>query len=210
MEFFLRAPSARTSAGSGRIGVFPGTFNPFTNAHLALAEAALRHVDEIVFVLPKSLPHKEFEGASFAGRAEMLAEVAGANPRFSAAATEGGLFLEMAQEFRAVLGEIAGLSFLCGRDAAERIIEWDYGHAGKLGSFFQENRLLVAARSGEFEPPPQFAQAIERLNLEQDWSHVSATEIRRRITAGLPWKHLAPQAIRARIERIYGPTSAAR
>ncbi len=204
MQFLLRAPTAKGSAGVRRLGVFPGTFNPITNAHLAVAEAALAFVDEVVFVLPKSLPHKQFEGATFDERTDLLSHAAaGANPRFSIASTDGGLFLEIAQEFRATLGETAELSFLCGRDAAERIIEWDYGHSGELGSFFQNNRLLVAARRGEFEPPDRFVQAIERLDLERDWSDVSATEVRRRIDGDLPWEHLTPQKIHTQIARIY-------
>src|ERR1039458_5080843 len=48
-----------------RLGVLPGTFNPVTVAHLALAEAALTIVDEVVFVLPRQFPHKTYSGAAF-------------------------------------------------------------------------------------------------------------------------------------------------
>ena len=55
-----------------RLGVFPGSFNPITVAHLALAEAALNVVDEVVFVLPRQFPHKTYSGASFEQRKELL------------------------------------------------------------------------------------------------------------------------------------------
>src|SRR5437773_11649127 len=67
MEFFRRA------AGQPKaLGVFPGTFNPLTVSHVALAQAALRLVDEVVFVLPRALPHKTWSGASFDDRVNFL------------------------------------------------------------------------------------------------------------------------------------------
>ena len=48
-------------------------------------------------------------------------------PAFSIAAADGGLFVEIAAECRVAYGEDAQLTFLCGRDAADRILNWDYG-----------------------------------------------------------------------------------
>jgi Cytidylyltransferase-like len=45
IEFFRRTPAIPR-----RLGIFPGTFNPPTHAHLALARAAEGHVDEVLFV----------------------------------------------------------------------------------------------------------------------------------------------------------------
>jgi len=69
MEFFRRAP-----AFPSRLGVFPGSFNPVTAAHLALARAALNNVDEVVFVLPRVFPHKHYhdKDATFEERLELL------------------------------------------------------------------------------------------------------------------------------------------
>src|ERR1017187_3904143 len=172
MEFFLRATPSPFPTKPYKLGVFPGTFNPPTNAHLALAEAALAHVDEVIFTLPKALPHKPYDGATFDERVEMLTAIA-VNPAFSVAATSAGLFLEMAQECRAHYAG-AELHFLCGRDAAERILTWDYGQPGAIDSFLRSHRLLVASRSGEFEPPDRFASAIRQLPLARDWSEVSS------------------------------------
>src|SRR5450432_4836233 len=62
--------------GEMRIGVLPGTFNPPTRAHLALAEAALEHVDRVIFVLPRVLPHKDLSGVSFEERLALIQAVA--------------------------------------------------------------------------------------------------------------------------------------
>lgn len=117
----------KASAATRRLAVFPGTFNPPTKAHLALAEAALREVDEVLFVLPRRLPHKEYAKPGFDDRLHMLIEAVGENSRFSVGVSEGGLFIEIARECRVQYPPATALWFLCGRDAAERIVTWDYG-----------------------------------------------------------------------------------
>lgn len=204
MQFFLRATPPRSAASSLKVGVFPGSFNPPTKAHIALAEAALQSVHEVVFTLPMVFPHKTYAGATFDERVEMLTTVAG-NPAFSVAATSAGLFLEIAKECRAHYGD-AELHFLCGRDAAQRILTWDYGQPGILDSFLDTHHLLVAARDGEFRPPDRFASTIRQLALDKDWSEISSTEIRTRIAQDLPWEHLAPPSLTAQIRRIYAPS----
>ena len=80
-----------------------------------------------MFVLPRQFPHKTYSGASFEQRKELLSLALAAHPRFSAAVSENGLFVEIADECRECYGADVQLSFLCGRDAAERIVNWDYG-----------------------------------------------------------------------------------
>src|SRR5919202_1815572 len=98
MEFFRRA-----RVRPAQLCVFPGTFNPPTRAHLALARAAVLHADEVLFVLPRVFPHKRYEGAGFADRVRML-EAAAAEPRFSIAASESGLFIDIARECHETYG----------------------------------------------------------------------------------------------------------
>jgi nicotinate-nucleotide adenylyltransferase len=198
MEFFWR------SAGRpGRLGVFPGTFNPVTVAHMALAEAALTVVDQVVFVLPHQFPHKTYRGASFAQRAELLGLAVREKPRYSVAASEGGLFAEIAGECREAYGAEVRLSFLCGRDAAERVANWDYGESGAFPEMLRQFDVLVAARSGEYAAPESLAGSFGRLELSGAWDHVSASEVRKRIVRGEPWEHLVPAAIRRRAGEIY-------
>src|SRR6266568_5081761 len=121
MEFFHRSADAPS-----HLGILPGTFNPITIAHLAMARAVADQVDEVLWVLPHALPHKEYTGATFVQRIEMLRAAVAGEPRYSIAASRGGLFAEIAEECRAAYGRQVRLSFLCGRDAAERIAGWDY------------------------------------------------------------------------------------
>ena len=191
-----------------RLGVLPGSFNPVTVAHLALAEAALNVVDEVVFVLPRQFPHKTYSGVSFDQRMELLSLALAGQPRFSAAVSENGLFVEIADECREFYGADVRLSFLCGRDAAERIVNWDYGQPGAFTEMLQKFDLLVAARSGEYFPPQDLLASFCRLELNGEFDHVSASEVRSRMANSEPWEHLVPEAARHRVSEIYTATKA--
>jgi len=198
MQFFRRA-----TGQPPRLGVFPGSFHPVTVAHLALAYAALRHVDELVFVLPRVFPHKDYLGATFDQRVELLLAATADTPAFSVAASEGGLFLEIARECRKAYSVETQLSFLCGRDAAERIVSWDYGRPGAAAEMLREFDLLVAARDGAYDPAPEHAPAVRAIDV-QGCAAVSATEVRGRIARGAAGEHLVPAAIRERVREVYG------
>ena len=198
MEFFQRAAGA-----PARLGILPGTFNPVTTAHLALAEAGLGWVDEVLFVLPRELPHKEFTGATFAQRIEMLRLALAGEPVFSLASSEGGLFADIAAECRREYGAGVRLAFLCGRDAAERIATWDYGRPGAFAGMLRGFDLLVASRKGVYEPPPEFRGAIHRLELPREYDAVSATGVRRGVLRGEPGERMVPEAARELALRIY-------
>ena len=199
MEFFRRSATA-----SSRLGVLPGAFNPITVAHLAIVRAALQRVDEVVLVLPRALPHKDYGGATFAERIDMLQAAVADTPRCSLATTEGGLFVEIAAECRTAYGEQVRLSFLCGRDAAERIVNWDYGSPDAFAGMLRQFDLLVADRDGEYQPPIAFQDAIRRLPLLGEFEEVSASAVRARIARGEPWEHLVPAAIGNQVRNIYG------
>ncbi|HEY2015990.1 MAG TPA: adenylyltransferase/cytidyltransferase family protein [Bryobacteraceae bacterium] len=198
MEFFRRSPGK-----PGHLGVLPGTFNPMTIAHLALMRAAAGQVDEVVLVMPRTFPHKTYTGASFEERVDMLCAAVGDDPKCSIATTEGGLFVEIAEECRRAYGERVRISFLCGRDAAERIVGWDYGRPGAVVEMFRQFDLLVAARDGEYHPPTELQDAVRRLHLAREFEQVSASEVRGRISHGEPWEHLVPEAIHERVRKIY-------
>jgi nicotinate-nucleotide adenylyltransferase len=201
MEFFRRASGAGPCPA--RVGVLAGAFNPVTVAHLALARAALSQVDEVVFVLPKLFPHNPYHGAPFAQRVEMLRAALADEPAFSIASADGGLFVEIAAECREAYGEDANLTFLCGRDAAERILNWDYGDPEAVNKMLRQFDLLVAARCGEVEIVANARHCVRILALDGDFDHVSSTEVRERISQGLPWEHLAPEGARELVRQVY-------
>jgi nicotinate-nucleotide adenylyltransferase len=199
MEFFQRA-----TGRPNRLGILPGTFNPPTVAHLALARAALPHVNEVVFILPRVFPHKPYTGASFEERIAMLRAAVSDEPQISIATSEGGLFVEIARECRREYGDDVRPVFLCGRDAAERIVGWDYGRPDALGEMLREFELLVAGRRGAYDAPEEVRAAVRCLEVE-GLDEVSATEVRERAARGESWEHLVPGAVVALARRIYGP-----
>lgn len=200
MKFVRKAPGHPT-----RLGILPGTFNPITVAHVGLARAALSCCQEVLLVLPRVFPHKDFSGASLEERLELIDAALGDSVEFSIAVSKGGLFVEIATECREAYGADVQLSFLCGRDAAERIVSWNYGGSVEFSSMLQKFDILVAGRNGEYTPPPELAWAIQRLELETVFDQVSASEVRDRVARGASWEHLVPIPIRPRVRRIYGP-----
>lgn len=181
----------------GRVGVFPGSFNPVTTAHLALAEAALaqHRLGQVIFLLPEVFPHKDFEGASFDDRLALLAAAAAEEPRFAIASSRGGLFIEMAREVRAGCGPAVEVFVLCGRDAAERAVNWDYGDGPSFDEQIEEFQMLVASRQGRYEAPRKYARRIHKIELPRDFDGVSATRIRQAIREGRGWRGLVPGGV---------------
>jgi nicotinate-nucleotide adenylyltransferase len=197
LEFYRQ-----TAGRPHNVGILAGSFNPPTIAHLELALAASRSVDLIVFVVPRVFPHKDYSGATLEQRVEML-DAAGLAIPHAIASTERGLFIDIAREVRGHYGTEVKVSLICGRDAAERILHWDYGRAGVVEEMMGEFELLVAPRGGHFSPPEEFRHRIHVLNIRDGHEEVSSTEVRERIARGEPWEHLVPERIREKVREIY-------
>lgn len=191
---------------NGPIGILPGSFHPPTVAHLGLARAALARVETVVFTLPRAFPHKQYEAVSQAERLDLLRCLAGPEPRFAVALSEGGLFIDMARELRALHPAATEVFLICGRDAAERIVDWPYPPTDPLQRQFEQYSLLVAARQGEYLPPPHLRNHIETLTTAENWDEISATRVRECILAGEDWRPLVPQVLHEPVEKIYSPS----
>ncbi len=198
IEFYKRA-----EARPQRLGILAGAFNPPTRAHLALAHAGLSAVDEVLFVLPRSFPHKGYEGVAFEERLQLLLTCTKGEASYSVASVDGGLFVDIARECRESYAPGTQLAILCGRDAAERIVTWDYGYAGAVEKILEEFEVLVASRGGGYEPPTQFQNRIRAIPIASGFEEISATVVRERIQRGEPWEHLVPTAIAQSVHRLY-------
>lgn len=192
----------RNSGAPRTLAIFAGAFNPPTSAHVALSSAALDVVDEVLFAIPRSFPHKDFQGATLEQRLEMLRRIAEVQPRTSIAIAEGGLFAEIAREARAHYAG-ADIFLLCGRDAAERILTWDYGDPGFVEKMLQEFGLLVAPRLGEFEAPERFRGAIRTVQPEGNFDECSSTRLREVLQSGGDWSPLVPDCVVDLVAEIY-------
>jgi nicotinate-nucleotide adenylyltransferase len=195
--------SRRATGNPSKMGILSAAFHPPTRAHLGLASAALRLVDEVVFVLPLRFPHKEYELVGLEDRLKMLLAATADQPQFSVAVTDGGLFIDIARECRQAYGPGIELWFLCGRDAAERIVNWDYGEPGVFRQQLEEYGLLVADRQGGYDPPAAMRDRIRRLPVEENFDDVSATKVRENVRTGQEWAHLVPSSITEQVKRLY-------
>jgi nicotinate (nicotinamide) nucleotide adenylyltransferase len=184
------------------LGILAGSFNPPTIAHLELAQAASQQVDTLIFVVPRTFPHKDYSGATLEQRVEMLESVELEIP-YGIAVTDQGLFIDIARECREHFGRETRMSFVCGRDAAERILNWDYGRPSVVEEMLGEFELLVAPRGGHFSPLGEHRHRIHALDVRRGHEEVSSTEVRERITRGEPWEHLVPEEIQKRVREIY-------
>ncbi|GAB4415077.1 MAG: hypothetical protein OHK0021_22110 [Bryobacter sp.] len=197
---FLRAPRQ----SSRRLALFAGAFHPPTVAHRALAEAALAHVDETVWVIPRMYPHKQLDDVPFPTRCEMLLEVTDG----PVALAEANYFFPMAEELAAAVPG-KGVNLLLGEDGAHRLFSWNYGLSPEatrefLLRYLQRFPLLTARRAASPAVPLEYEQYLRWLVLPQEAWEVSATEVRRRISAGEDWASLVPAPIRASVARYYG------
>lgn len=191
-----------------RVGILSAAFNPPTIAHLELARRARRQftLDEVLFLLPEVFPHKDYGGASFEQRLAMLSAALAGEPAFTIGSTDRGLFIDIARACRPIYGPPARFFFLCGRDAAERIVGWDYGPGATYTEMMGEFEMLVAPRGGVYEVPPELSGGIHLLDLPPELDSCSSSAVREAITAGRPWEQLVPPGVPAviRRERLYG------
>jgi nicotinic acid mononucleotide adenylyltransferase len=111
----------------------------------------------------------------------------------------------MAAEARESLGPAPEIALVLGRDAAERIANWDYGpeNPNAFMDLLRDYQLLVASRAGEYEPPSDHRHRIVPIPFAPH-DDISSTEVRRRVAAGENWQHLIPTALAEEVARIYG------
>jgi nicotinic acid mononucleotide adenylyltransferase len=146
---------------------YPGTFNPPTIAHLAVANAALQQleVDEVIFVLTERTLGKD-DGLIPAAtiRAEELRSLS--NNRFNAVVTDQSLLADIAQGYDWLI---------MGADKWEQINElrW-YGNAE------QRDAAIGALPSVAVVPRPPFEipKHLVRLQIADHLANVSSTAVR--------------------------------
>lgn len=198
MEFFKKAEGT-----PGTLAILASAFHPVTKAHMALAQAALARACEVLFVLPRVQPHKSYDDVILEDRLRMVLAATAHDPRFSVAISERGLFIDIARECRQHYPSSTKLAFVCGADAAERILNWDYGEPGAIAKQLEEFELWVADRGKPFEPPEAYSDKVSKLDIPPALRQISSTEVRRRIVAGEDWQSLVPNTVRALVREIY-------
>jgi nicotinate-nucleotide adenylyltransferase len=186
-----------------RIGILGGTFDPIHYGHLVIAEEC-RHrlrLDQVLFVPASQPPHKRGRTISPAVHRLAMVELAIAgNPAFSLSRIElertgPSYSVDTLAQLREEHGEGAGLFFIVGLDALPDLLTWH-----KPQRILQLATLAAVTRPGyEFDLSHivrQIPEAAERIVYVPAPSlDLSSTELRRRVTAGLPIRYQVPDAV---------------
>lgn len=188
---------------AGRAGLLPGVFNPPTLAHVAMAQEgrAQHDLDQIVFVLPEAFPHKDYQGATFEDRLAMLRAGVGCHKGYAVASSDKGLFIDIARQAKNAYGPGVEICLICGRDAAERIMGWDYGKGPALAEQLKEFQLLVASRRGAYSVPAEHAKRIHTIDLPVSFDAVSSTRIRETVSEGGAFEEWVDRRVAEVIQR---------
>lgn len=210
---------------------YGGTFDPVHDGHLAIARAARDALDCTIALMPAAdPPHRSAPGADAVQRCTMLELAIG---------RESGLCIDRRElrrdgrsysvdtlhGLRTEFGARAPLALLVGADSFASLPTWH-----KWRELFALAHFVVAEREGSpldralpadlsealagrwCETPEDLRQAPAGrvLRLRQPLHAASASDIRRRIAAGQPWRHLLPAVVADYIQahRLYGAAPA--
>lgn len=139
-------------AGARRVGVYAGSFNPLTLAHIALAEAAQRtaQLDLLIWLHAIVTVDKErVERALLPDRLAQLRAYARTTVGHVVAVCNRGLYVDQAAAIHEFLPPEAHLYLLIGFDKMLQIVDPRY-YADRdvaLAALFHEAQLLVAPRA---------------------------------------------------------------
>lgn len=163
------------STAAGPIGCYPGSFNPPTVAHLAVAEAAVRaaglaRLDLVLSTV--ALGKEDVAVPTVQQRLDVLLEVASTRPWLGAVATDRRLITDIAAGYDAVV---------MGADKWRQVIDprW-YGddpasnaaRTARDAAVARLPRVLVVPRGGD-RP-----EGVELLEIDAEHQHTSASDVR--------------------------------
>ncbi|MCP4002832.1 MAG: nicotinate (nicotinamide) nucleotide adenylyltransferase [bacterium] len=196
------------------LGILGGTFNPIHQAHLRLGEEAREALglDRLLFIPAGDPPLKHSNIAPGRHRLALLELAIGTNPAFETCDLElrrdGPSYtvdtLEVLRERHAD----SRLWFVMGADTLPDLDKWH-----RPERLFELASFAIASRPGFAQSPlehmpTRFARAFRKI--ETGWMHesgnelrrieftplqISASEIRRRIRAGLSVRYLTPDEV---------------
>lgn len=151
-----------------KTGVYPGSFDPLTVAHLAIAEAAVRAaaLDRLDLALSNVALGKEHGGhTAVDARAAAITRAAKTRPRLAATTTDGQLIVDIAAGYDVVV--MGADKWAQVRDAA-----WYDDENARDSALASLPRVLVVPRPG------YDVVGAEVLDIDPEHAHVSSTRAR--------------------------------
>ena len=211
--------------GPRSLALFGGSFDPIHSGHLAVARAARRrfHLDAIHFIPAGRPPHKrDHELAPYLHRYAMVALACAGSADFVPAPLEAGADFSGSETFYSigVLRHYRGqarpadrLWFLIGADAFLDLPNWrepealldscDFIIASRPGIDLEKLRRAIPPNLFGTAAPAKRDRASKTIALRNTTvhlldsvaSHISSTEIRRRVARGRSIRGLVPAAV---------------
>lgn len=198
-----------------RYGILGGTFDPPHLGHLALAQEAYARLDldRVWFAPAAAPPHKQGHTISSAMDRRAMVELAIADDeRFGLDTVDldrpGPAYtVEMLRLLRKRWGESAWIGFIIGWDMLLSLPTW----REPASALALLDALIAARRSGYSEPDDDEEAALADLErrlpgvrarlviLPGPQLAISSTDLRERVTQGLPVRYLTPDPVRAYI-----------
>ncbi len=202
--------------GDRRLGIFSGSFNPLTVAHIKMIEAAQKkyNLDEILLILARANVDKGMFGLSLADRLLMLKLYAANREDFSVAACSHGRFIEKIEALKPAYPPGTHFSFIVGYDTFIRLFDPKYyiDLHGALEALFDQCRFIVANRQAhdvdavrqvmEELDYRRYASCVDPIELPDFYAKVSSTDIRVQIQAGNSVNHLVPSEVQEFLKTV--------
>ncbi len=214
INFVRRAKKGIETEGQ-RLGVFPGSFDPLTEAHIeVIAEARKYKLAETLLVVDIKNVDKSAFGASLEERLLMLLLFFEGDEEISIALSSHGLFLDKVRALQGKYPPATRIVYLVGYDTIVRILDKKYyqDREAALTELFADSEFLVAGRSGEEEQAVaalfkkeenrRFGHKIKAVKITPFASTISATGVRHKVKKGEPITGLVPEAIAHLVEQL--------
>lgn len=199
-------------AKEARLGIFGGSFDPPHIGHLIVADdaAAALALDRVLFVPTGTHPLKRDQvEAPSEVRLRMIEEATADSPEFqvddreirrSGPSYTADTLSELQREY-----PDAKLFLLVGSDILDELSRWQ--RVDEIARW----ATIVAMSRPEADVRADYGLALPVRRIEVTHIGISSTEIRERIRAGRPYRHLLPVGVHRIIEgsRLYRPRASA-
>jgi nicotinate (nicotinamide) nucleotide adenylyltransferase len=197
------------------VGVFPASFNPITEGHVAIVRRAteIGAFQEIVLLLDIQAMDKEIFGTTLVDRLLVLRILFEGDPQVSVGVSNRGLFLAKVDALKEASPQATDITFIVGSDTLERVFDAKYydDREGALEQLFASCTFMVVHRGGHGRGVVQklmsspenerFKERIRFFEIPYELAQVSSSAVRQRVTEGRSIGRLVPAQVRRFIEK---------